>query len=227
MQKKLKIFLAILFFAVAAVITFFAANWVISLRDPVKLADFQGWVASLGAGGALLLFAIQFTQVVVAFIPGGPVQIVAGALFGPLGGLAICLGGTLLATALVFYLVSRFGHSIIAVFVEEQDINKYHFLNGEKRVERLVLLLFFLPGTPKDALTYLFALTKIRLHRFMLLSTAARIPAVVTSLVAGDSIVEGRWGQALAMFIVMTAAGVIGFFLQKIFRGHFHKKRSS
>lgn len=218
MQKKFRIAGVVIFFAATLIVTVFAARWVMSLRDPLKLADFQSWVASLGVGGWLLLLAIQYIQIVVAFIPGGPIQIVAGALFGAWGGLAICLGGTILATATVFYLVSRYGHSVISLFVGERDINEYKFLKSEKQLERLVLALFFIPGTPKDALTYLFALTKIKMSRFMFLSIIARMPAFVTSLVAGKSIVEGKWGRALAMFIVMTAVSLTGLWLQQFIK---------
>lgn len=207
------------------VLTIFASRWVMSLSETSKLEAFQRWVASLGFGGWLLLFAIQYVQIVVAFIPGGPIQVVAGALFGVWGGLAVCVGGTILATATVFYLVSRYGHSVISLFVEEDDISKYKFLRDEKNLEKLVLLLFFIPGTPKDALTYIFALTTMRMSRFMLLSTLARVPAVLTSILAGDSIIEGNWRRAIIMFAALTAVSAFGFFVQKFLRGRIKARR--
>lgn len=226
-RKALQLAGVIFFFSITIIITIVAGAWVISLRDPLKLADFQQWVASLGVGGWLLLLAIQYVQIVLAFIPGGPIQIVAGALYGLWGGFAICVTGTLLATATVFYLVSRYGHSVISLFVGEKDFGKYKFLYGENRLERLVLLLFFIPGTPKDALTYLFALTEIPMSRFMLLSTVARVPAMATSLVAGDSIVEGRWSRALVMFIIMTVITAVGYFVQRELRKRLGKKKET
>lgn len=225
-QKKLKIAGVILFTLAVAAVTIVSARWVLSLRDPVNLAAFQSWIETLGPGGWLLLLAIQYVQIVVAFIPGGPIQIVAGALLGPWGGLAVCFGGTLLATATVFYLVSRFGHSVISLFVDEQDILKYKFLNDKKRLEWLVLVLFFIPGTPKDALTYLFALTKIKMSRFLLLSMLARTPAIVTSLLAGDSIVSGKWSKALILFVIMTVISGLGLLLHRKLMGRFaHKSK--
>lgn len=225
MQKKLKIAAVAVFLAVMLVFTIIASRWVMSLSEASKLEAFQGWVASLGIGGWLLLFAIQYVQIVVAFIPGGPVQVVSGALFGVWGGLAVCVGGTLLATATVFYLVSRYGHSVISLFVEEKDIAKFKFLQDEKNLEKLVLLLFFIPATPKDALTYIFALTKIKMSRFMLISTLARIPAVLTSILAGDSIIAGNWRRAVVMFAVLTAVSASGLFVQKLLRERINTKR--
>lgn len=200
--------------------------WMLSLNSPDKLAAFQQSVEALGVGGWFVLLAIQYIQIVAAFIPGGPIQIVAGALYGPWGGLAVCLAGTVLAAASIFALVSRFGHKIISLFVDERDILQYRFLQDAKKLELLVIALFFIPGTPKDALTYLFALTPIPMGRFLLLSTCARVPAMLTSLFAGDSIVQGDWLRAAILFLCITCISALGLFLSgKIKR--FYSKRHS
>jgi len=198
--------------------------WVLSLRSPERLEYFQQMVASLGVGGWFVLLAIQYVQIVIAFIPGGPIQIVAGALYGALGGLLVCIVGTILATATVFALVKKYGRKVIALFVEEKDILKYDFLGDAKKLEMLVLGLFFVPGTPKDALTYLFALTPIPMGRFMLLSTCARIPAVLTSVLAGDSIMRGEWLKAGIFFFAITLISAGGLLLHKKISAWIHAR---
>lgn len=214
-SRVIRILGLVLCIALAAVSSYFAVVWGMSLRDPQKLANFQEYIASLGIGGWVLLLAIQYVQIVVAFIPGGPIQIAAGVLFGPVGGLATCMLGMLLATATVFALVSRFGNRVIALFVKEGDAKKYKFLEDTHRLEFLVVLLFLIPGTPKDVLTYLFALTPIKLSRFMLLSTVARIPAALTSVLAGDSIISGQWMRAVIYFAVISAISLGGLLLHR------------
>lgn len=213
--KAFRITAIIIIFALLSIFTYYAGRWVLTLRDPQVLADFQNTVHSLGFGGWLLLLGIQYIQIVIAFIPGGPIQIVAGALFGPLGGLLTCMLGILLATATVFPLVSRFGHSIINLFVGEKDRKNYKFLQDSSRLEFLVFVLFLIPGTPKDVLTYLFALTPIKMQRFLFISIIARVPAALTSTLMGDSIMEGNWLRALIFFIVMTAISIGGLFVHR------------
>lgn len=198
-----------------AAITVLAARWMLSLRDPENLLRFQQKLNSMGPGGWFVLLGIQYVQIVIAFIPGGPIQMVAGALYGPWGGLSVCLLGTILATATVFRLVGRLGMRIISLFVDKKDVLRYRFLQDERRLEGLVVLLFFIPGTPKDALTYLFALTPIPFTRFLFLATMARIPAMLTSVLAGDSIVNGEWGKALIMFLIITMVTAAGFLLHR------------
>ncbi len=202
-------------------VTIWGIRWVLALQTPGNLELFQDRIASLGVAGWLVLLLIQYLQIVIAFIPGGPIQIVAGALFGPVGGMLTCLLGTIIATATVFALVKRFGHRVLFFFVDEKDMAKYRFLSDTKRLERLTLLLFFIPGTPKDALTYLFALTPMALGRFLLLSMAARMPAMLTSVLAGDSVVNGEWLKAGLLFLGITAIAAGGFFLhQKVIEPH-------
>ncbi|MDR2932403.1 MAG: VTT domain-containing protein [Oscillospiraceae bacterium] len=225
-KRKIKIFKIVVFVIFAlifAAATVVATLWVFSLREPDKLAAFQDMLSSLGIWGFFVLVVIQYVQIVIAFIPGGPIQIAAGALYGPLGGLVICLGGTFLASLTVFFLVKRFGSKVISFFVDEGDITKYKFLSDSKRLELLVVILFFIPGTPKDALTYLFALTPIRTGRFMFLSIMARLPAMITSIFAGDSITNGEWTQALVLFIIITVIGALGVLVHRKVIRHFSK----
>jgi uncharacterized membrane protein YdjX (TVP38/TMEM64 family) len=202
-------------------------RWMPILRDPAGFQAFQRTISSMGVGGWLVLLGIQYVQIVVAFIPGGPIQILAGALYGPIGGLATCVLGMLLATATVFSLTQRYGRRVVALFIKDKEFRQYHFIEKESRLERLVFLLFLIPGAPKDALTYLFALTPIPLSRFLLLSIVARIPAALTSALAGDSFAEGEWLRALAYFLVITAISLGGLVLQHKIMSFYHRKRGS
>ncbi|MGI6402778.1 MAG: TVP38/TMEM64 family protein [Oscillospiraceae bacterium] len=211
-----------------AAATIWGIYGVLALKNPDYLNLFQSYIASLGVAGWLVLLAIQYLQIVIAFVPGGPIQIVAGALFGPVGGMLTCLLGTIAATATVFALVKRFGRGVLFFFVDEKDIQKYSFFSNTKSLERLILLLFFIPGTPKDALTYLFALTPIAFGRFALLSILARMPAMLTSVLAGDSVVNGQWLKAGILFVGITVITAGGFVLhKKIIRPHIRTEKKT
>jgi len=222
-SRRMQLTILIISGLVIAGLTVAGILWMLSLRDPVRLAAFQARLESLGVGGWLVLLAIQYVQIVVAFIPGGPIQIVAGALYGPWGGLGVCLAGTLLATVTVFYLVQRFGRRIISLFVEEGDILKYEFLNNATRLEQMVVILYLIPGTPKDALTYIFALTSISLGRFMMLSSCARVPAMLTSVLAGDSIMQRDWLKAGILFAAISCVSLLGLLLQRKITSFYHR----
>ena len=167
-------------------------------------------VERLGLWGVLAMFLLQVLQVVVAIIPGEPVEIAAGTMYGALGGLALCLAGILAGSAGVFRTVRRRGREAFVRTPLWQKLQRYSFLQDETRLEAMVFLLYLIPGTPKDVLVYVCALSGIPMGRFLLLSTTARIPSVVTSTWAGASFAGGDLPLTLGIFAATGILGLLG-----------------
>ena len=74
-----------------------------------------------------------------------------------------------------------------------------------------MLLLFVIPGTPKDLLVYIAGLLPLKPLRFILISTFARLPSVVSSTFAGGSIVAGNWTHGIAIYAVTFI--LVGLFI--------------
>lgn len=180
------------------------------LSDPVKQAQFEQWVESLGIFGVLLMLLIQVVQIVVAFIPGEVVQVMAGVMYGTLGGLALCLVGCVLASSVVFALIRRLGSGFVAKLFGEDALDRFSFLQDSSRLETLVFILFLIPGLPKDLLTYVVPLTRIRMRNFLVLSTIGRVPGMVASTLIGSSIADANWPLIIAVFAVVLVVGFLG-----------------
>lgn len=90
------------------------------------------------------------------------------------------------------------------------------WFSDEKKVDTVLFLLFFIPGTPKDLLVYIGGLLPIKPLRFLLISTFARFPSIISSTIAGSNLVTGNWlAIALSYGITFTIAGVIIFLLNR------------
>lgn len=189
----------------------------IYLQEKVNNAGIWGWTLFLG---------LQILQVVVALIPGEPVELIGGILFGTWGGLFLCLFGLLIGTLLVFYLVKLVGKPLVLAFVSLEKFEQLKILREESRLESLIFLLFLIPGTPKDTLTYLVPLTKIHPARFFLLSTIARIPSVVSSTWAGATLSQGQWGLTITIFIGTAAIGLLGIFINNKLMERLQKRKN-
>ena len=72
-----------------------------------------------------------------------------------------------------------------------------------KKIEFIIFILFFIPGTPKDLLTYVSGLFPIKLWRFIVITTIARIPSIITSTLAGANIATGNWKLGLALYAII------------------------
>lgn len=175
-------------------------------------------IRNKGINGWFIFLLIQILQVVISFIPGEPVEVIGGVIYGAFGGLLTCMLGCLIGSMIVYFLSLKIGKSFIKLFVKEKDFNEVKFLKNEKRVEELVFIFYFIPGTPKDIITYLAPYTKIKPLKFFLISTFARIPSIVTSTWAGSSISENNWGLTIGVFLGTFLIALLGLLIrQKIF----------
>ena len=206
-KVALLVAVAVAFIAVAIALTVLLMPVFSKLAEPDAQARFEAWVGGLGPAGVLVMLGIQVLQIVVAVIPGEVVQVMAGVMYGTWGGLALCLSGSFVASALVFAMVRRLGRDFVIRLFGEDKLDRFSFLNDSSKLETLVFVLFLIPGMPKDLLTYLVPLTPIGLGKFMLLSTIARIPGMVASTLVGSSITDANWPLIIGVFAVVIVVG--------------------
>ena len=175
-------------------------------------------IRNKGINGWFIFLLIQILQVVISFIPGEPIEVIGGVIYGAFGGLLTCMLGCLIGSMIVYFLSLKIGKSFIKLFVKEKDFNEVKFLKNEKRVEELVFIFYFIPGTPKDIITYLAPYTKIKPLKFFIISTFARIPSIITSTWAGSSISKNNWGLTIGVFLGTFLIALLGLLIrQKIF----------
>ena len=171
---------------------------------------------SFGIFAPLLFVLLQVLQVVVAVIPGGPVPIIGGILFGQWGGLFLSLAGFFLGTVLVYYLVQWIGRPLVDRFVPESHFKKFDFLLEGKRTELLIFLVFLLPGLPKDALTYLVSFNpRIKPLYLFILTTLGRTPATVLTVFMGKSLWEGNFTLEIVLAAIIVVLAVAGIFIKR------------
>lgn len=170
----------------------------------------RDYIRSFGTLGWIVFLALQILQVFVALIPGELLESAAGFIFGPVTGTLLCYIGILIASSLVFSLTRRFGIKLVELFIDRRKIDKLRFLNTDKKRNILFFLLFFIPGTPKDLLTYFAGLTAIKFRTFLILSLVARLPSVVTSTFGGHFVSEGNYTLAIIIYAVTAVAGLFG-----------------
>ena len=175
--------------------------------DPER---FRAWVDSQSLWAPILFIGMIVLQIVVAVIPGEPLEIVAGYAFGALEGTLLCLIGAFVGRVMVFLLVRRFGTRAVEVFFPLDKLQSLKFLQNQRRLSFWVFFLFFLPGTPKDVLCYIVGLTQLPLRNWLLISAIAPIPSIVTSTIGGDALGMGNYGFAVFVFAITLAISGLG-----------------
>lgn len=210
----------LLFLAFCAFVTVFIGKPMISLVS--KPEEFRAWVSSYGIWGKFIFIGMMIFQVVIALVPGEPLEIGAGYAFGAFEGTLLCTVGITIGSLLVFTLVRRFGIKLVEVFFDIGKIKRLKFLQNEKRLDIITFTVFFLPGTPKDLLTYFVGLTDIKLAKFIITVSVARLPSVITSTVGGSALGVQKYGLAVAVFTLTAAISLLGLFIYKKICEHRH-----
>ena len=212
-SRKRKLLAAISVSVVAVLfllVTWFLYRWLTSFSQE----GLRDYIQSFGSAGWIVFLVLQILQVFIALIPGELLESVAGFAFGPLGGTILCYLGIAIASSLVFILTRKYGVKLVEIFVSLERINQLRFLNTEKKRDLLIFLAFFIPGTPKDLLTYFVGLTEIKLGTFLALSMIARIPSIVSSTFGGHLLGEGEYVSAVVVYAatgVISLLGILGY----------------
>lgn len=199
--------LAVVLAFVGAVCWFVGKPMIEFVSEPEK---FRAWVNESGPWGRIAFVGMMAFQIIIAFIPGEPLEIGAGYAFGAVEGAGLCLLGALIGGVTVFLLVKKFGARFVALFVSEEKLRSLKFLQDEKRLNLIAYVLFLIPGTPKDVMTYIVGLTPMRLPFWIFLTLTARIPSVITSTIGGDALGTQNYPFAVAVFLATAAISGLG-----------------
>ena len=121
-----------------------------------------------------------------------------------------------------FFLVRKFAGHLITRLLGDDVMNTWAFLKNERNTAIVIFILFFIPGLPKDTMTYLVALTKFPLAQFLPVVIVARFPAMFSGAMMGDAAMQGNWFLFLLLFGFTALAGILGI----LFRGRIVMKLS-
>ena len=214
-----KIIVAILAIATIVAIIIYLMPMVKKLVTPDNQVAFKKMIDKAGIVGILILFAIQLAQIFLIIIPGEPIEILAGMCYGTLGGTIFITISTLITTTLIVFMVKKFGRKFVYKFWSKEKIKKIEnskMFKNPKRLEWIIMILFLLPGTPKDLLVYVGALLPVDVYKFIIISTLARFPSVISSTLAGSNLIVGNWEFGIAVYLLtFLIIGIVIFIINK------------
>ena len=136
------------------------------------------WIESLGIIG-MSLFVLVYILACIFLIPGSPLTVGAGAVFGFWTGLILVSVGSTLG-AVAAFLISRY---LARGFIEKKIDKNHKFSAMDMAIKRegwkIIFLARLSPIIPFFLLNYALGLTKIRLRTYIISSWAGMIPGTV------------------------------------------------
>lgn len=231
-MKKKKI-VKILVILILVIIFTLAISYLLPVIKDISTKEgqiaFKEKIDNLGIVGILALLLLQIAQIFFVIIPGEPLEILAGMCYGSIGGTIFIIISVLLTTTIIFLLVTKYGKKIIYESFSKEKIDKIEnskIFRNPKKVETIMTILFLIPGTPKDLLVYIGALLPIKPLRFILISSFARFPSVISSTILGAGLAEGNIKIGIISYLATVIITAIILIIVNIFDKNKDTKRA-
>lgn len=169
---------------------------VFDLLSTDKLDRLNGWFDSLGPW-APIVFILLWIAAAVFFLPGLPLTIAGGLVFGAVWGTVWTTVGANLGAAAAF-LVGRFlARGMVERRVGSSDTLQKIDQGVRRQGWRMLLITRLVPIFPFNLQNYAYGLTDIKLSTFVLVSLPAMLPATVAYTFAAGSLRTGDLGRTL------------------------------
>ncbi|MBI5522783.1 MAG: VTT domain-containing protein [Desulfarculus sp.] len=196
--------LALTLLALAGLVAAVRLSGAAAYLEPERL---RGLIAGHGVL-APAIYMLIYTLAPALFLPGLPITLAGGVLFGPLWGVVYTIIGSTAGACLAF-LVARHG----ARGGIERRLTGPRWRQLDAQVERhgwkVVLFARLMPLLPFNLLNYALGLTKIRFSHYALATFWGMLPACIAFVVFSSSLLDlllGRVSPGLVLGLLLVLA---------------------
>lgn len=160
----------------------------------------QQWIEGYGAWGALIYISLYLVAPSF-FLPGLPITIVGGVLFGPVRGVIYTITGSTGGACIAFLIARYLGREWIANKLQGTNLGRL-----DEEVERqgwkIVAFTRLIPLFPFNLLNYAFGLTKIKFSHYAITSFFFMLPACIAYIVFSSSLLDLLKGKISIQLVV-------------------------
>lgn len=186
---------------------------------------FRDYIKNNQEYGIIIFLLFQILQVIVFIIPGEFIEIASGISFGWFGGFVLCEIGIFIASSFILFFSRKIGKPVITSFIGESKFTKFEKINQYVNRDKIIFLIFLIPGLPKDILLYISSFFDISWKKLMILTLVARIPSIITSTIAGEYILKQQYLRAIIVFVVTGIATLVCYLTSNKILMNLQKKK--
>lgn len=204
-------FLAIII-GIFTILTVKYAPLIANLADEEYRMEFKNQISQMGLKGVFIIIGLQMLQTIVAILPGQPIELISGMLYGPFWGTVICVLGIFISVLGIFFMVRRYGIDFIRLFFKEEQIEKIRnskLFKNTPKFEMALIIIFVLPIFPKDIFIYIAGISPIKSSKFIAIATLARIPGQLLGVYTGSEISQGSYVMPIIIFSILGILGIL------------------
>jgi uncharacterized membrane protein YdjX (TVP38/TMEM64 family) len=170
----------------------------------------RAYLRNWGAFAPIAFMGIQALQVVIAPIPGEVTGIAGGFIFGAFWNVVYSTVGLSVGSAIAFAAARIIGRPFVQLMIRPRTLEKFAHLT-ERRGIIATLVLFAIPGFPKDVLSYLLGLGPMRFLTFILVCALGRIPGTILLSISGSALYKENWKTLMIVAVLFGILFVISY----------------
>ena len=187
------------------------------ITDEIRLENvpkIKTWVANFGAIAPLIYIGLYLLSTVF-FLPGAPVTVLAGFIFGPLWGVFYASIASIISVSVAFLI----GRYVARDLVERWVKGNAQFRKIDEQVNeqgwRILMFTRLVPIFPFNLQNYAYGLTSIRFATFVIVSAIFMLPGTAVFVQLGGAFVSGK-GNIGKTLLYLGIAGVLMLVLSLI-----------
>jgi uncharacterized membrane protein YdjX (TVP38/TMEM64 family) len=174
----------------------------------------KSMIKGFGPEAPFIFIGLQVLQVIFAPVPGEASGFLGGFLFGTLNGFVYSTVGLTLGSWLGFLLGRFLGTRYVRKLIPADRLSRMDRFFKRQGVI-VILILFILPGFPKDYLCLLLGATALPLKVFMVISTLGRMPGTLMLSVQGASVYAGNYLLFSLVAIPCFVCGMVAWYYRE------------
>lgn len=177
-----------------------------------KEAEIEAYLASADQTAGLVGTALlQFLQVISIVLPGAPIQIAAGIVYGVWKGTAICYGAYVAANLAVFTAVRKLGVALdkMAPVNRRGLLDKVRFLRDAEMPVYMTAMACLIPVVPNGVIPYAAARTEMRFGQFTLAVCLGSVTPIFLMCLIGGRILAGEYLLAVVVLLASLLVAVL------------------
>ena len=147
--------------------------------------------------------------------PSTPLVFVGGYVYGLIPGTILALIATIIGSTISFVLVRKFGKPLLEQMVSKKQLLHFNHV-FKKRGKYAALISYALPIFPADIVSWIFALTRIKYHEFIILVIIGHIPRYLIINSIGEDMLLGFGMRTVFMFMAGIIFVLIAAFRKRI-----------
>lgn len=210
-RKSIKFIVLIAFVGGA----FFLVRY-LGLREYLDEETLRGWIYGYGPWGPAIYMLI-YAVAPSLMLPGLPLTVVGGVLFGPVWGTVYVIFGAT-AGASIAFLISRYlGREWVAAKLKTDRLRDLDRAVEEKGW-KIVAFTRLIPIFPFNFLNYAFGLTRVKFLHYVLASFVFMLPGAAAYVIFSSSLLDVLKGKVSKEFIIGVVLVVLVSLIPVLYR---------